>query len=121
MFDCMLASQPQTLDKIFLALGHPVRRQILVRLAQGTATVTDIAEPFEMSLNAISKHLKVLEKAGLIQRRVLGREHHCRIRPEALEEVSNWLTYYQAFWTSRLDAIEQEIIASKRSNLSDRK
>src|SRR5438552_7951885 len=101
----MIELQPHTLDRVFLALGHPVRRQILVRLAQGAATVTDIATPFEMSLNAISKHLKILERAGLIQRQVLGREHYCHIRPEPLEEVSHWLTYYQAFWTSRLDAM----------------
>ena len=75
MFIGMVTLQPQALDRVFLALGHPIRRQILVRLAQGTATVTDIAEPFDLSLNAISKHLKVLEKAGLIQREVLGREH----------------------------------------------
>ena len=114
-----VGSRSQTLDKVFLALGHPVRRQILVRLAQGPATVTDIAEPFDMSLNAISKHLKVLEKASLIQRQVLGREHYCSINPQPLEEVSNWLTYYQAFWTSRLDALEQEIIARKRSRSPD--
>ncbi len=107
--------QPQTLDRVFLALGHPVRRQILIRLAQGAATVTDIAEPFEMSLNAISKHLKVLEKASLIQRQVVGREHYCSISPQPLEEASSWLTYYQDFWTSRLDALEQELIARKRS------
>lgn len=120
MFDCMDVLRSQTLDKVFLALGHPVRRQILVRLAQGTATVSNIAEPFEMSLNAISKHLKVLEKAGLIQREVLGREHYCRISTEPLEEVSNWLDYYQTFWTSRLDVMEQEIIAKKRSKLLDK-
>ncbi len=117
MFDPMAASQP--LDRVFLALSHPVRRQILVRLAQGAATVTDIAEPFDLSLNAISKHLKVLEKASLIQRQVVGREHYCSICPQPLEEVSNWLTYYQTFWTSRLDALEQEIIASKRPRSSD--
>jgi DNA-binding transcriptional ArsR family regulator len=120
MFHLMNESQPQTLDRVFLALGHPVRRQILVRLARGAATVTDIAAPFEMSLNAISKHLKVLEKASLIQRQVVGREHYCRINPQPLEEVSNWLTYYQTFWTDRFDAMEQEIIASKRSKLFDR-
>ncbi len=115
MFNNMIASQPQELNRIFLALGHPVRRQILTCLAQGAATVTDIAEPFDLSLNAISKHLKVLERAGLIERQVLGREHYCRIRPESLKEVSDWLTFYQAFWTSRLDAMEQELIASRRS------
>ena len=115
----MNVSQSQTLDRVFLALGHPVRRQILQRLAQGATTVTNIAEPFELSLNAISKHLKVLEKAGLIQREVLGREHYCRISTEPLEEVSNWLVYHQAFWTSRLDAMERELVAKKRSKSAD--
>lgn len=115
----MIAPQPHTLDNVFLALGHPVRRQILVRLAQGAATVTDIAEPFEISLNAVSKHLKVLERAGLIHRQVLGREHYCSISPQPLEEVSNWLTYYRAFWTSRLDAMERELIASRLARESN--
>jgi len=115
MFNDMIASQPQELNRIFLALGHPVRRQILACLAQGEATVTEIAEPFELSLNAISKHLKVLERAGLIERQVVGREHYCRICPEPLKEASEWLAYYQAFWTSRLDAMEQELIAKRRS------
>ena len=117
----MAAPQPQPLDKVFLALSHPVRRQILVRLAQDAATVTDIAEPFDLSLNAISKHLKTLERAGLIQREVLGREHYCKIRTKPLEEVSRWLAYYQTFWTSRLEAMEQEIIANKRSKLSEKR
>lgn len=111
----MLSSQQQTLDRIFLALGHPVRREILVRLTKGAATVTDIAEPFELSLNAISKHLKVLERARLIQRQVLGREHYFHLNPQQLEAASDWLTYYHAFWTSRFDAMEQELIARKRS------
>src|SRR5579859_751396 len=115
MFEDMVTQQGQTLDRVFLALGHPIRRAILARLAQGATTVTDIAEPFDISLNAVSKHLKVLEKAGLIQREVVGREHYCRISPEPFEEVSRWLTYYQAFWTSRFDAMEQELIAKKRS------
>ncbi len=111
----MIASQPQELNRIFLALSHPVRRQILARLTQGEATVTDIAAPFDLSLNAISKHLKVLERAGLIERQVVGREHYCHICPEPLKEASEWLAYYQAFWTSRLDAMERELIASRRS------
>jgi len=120
MFDIMNALQPETLDRVFQALGHPVRRQILVRLAHGAATVTEIAEPFDLSLNAISKHLKVLERACLIRRQVTGREHYCSINPQPLAEVSNWLTYYQAFWTSRFDAMEQEIIATKRPKLLHR-
>ena len=116
----MVAQQAQTLDRVFLALGHPVRRQILERLALSAATVTDIAAPFERSLNAISKHLKVLERAGLIQRQVLGREHYCRLSPQALEGASDWLAHYRAFWTSRFDAMEQELIARKLSKPSDK-
>jgi DNA-binding transcriptional ArsR family regulator len=116
----MLSSQPQTLDRVFQALGHPVRRAILVRLAQGPATVTDIAEPYELSLNAISKHLKVLERAGLIRRQVLGREHYCHLSPQQLEVAADWLTYYHAFWTSRFDAMEQQLIARKRSRAPDK-
>ena len=118
----MPASPPQSLDKVFLALSHPVRRQILARLAQDAATVTEIAEPFELSLNAISKHLKTLEKAGLIQREVMGREHYCQIRTKPLEEASRWLAaYYQAFWTGRLEAMEREIRSNKRSKSSEKR
>ena len=112
----MIEEQTETLDKVFSALGHPIRRQILLRLRQGKATVTEIAKPFEPSLNAISKHLKVLERAGLIQREIVGREHYCSVNPQPLAEISNWLAYYQAFWTSRLDALEQEVIARRQSN-----
>src|SRR5215468_8207129 len=103
-----------TLTSVLGAVSHPSRRAILDRLARGPARVTEIAEPFDMSLNAVSKHLKVLESAGLIQREVVGREHYCRIRTEPLAEVTNWLTYYQAFWSSRLDAMEQALITRKR-------
>jgi DNA-binding transcriptional ArsR family regulator len=120
MLSVMANSEPQTIDKVFLALGHPVRREILVRLAQGSATVMEIAEPYEISLNAISKHLKILEKANLIQRRVIGREHYCSISPEPLAEITNWLNYYQSFWTVRLDALEQAIIAKRQAKDSDR-
>src|SRR5215831_10422196 len=116
----MVSQQLQALDRVFLALGHPVRRQILERLMVSEATVTDIAAPFELSLNAISKHLKVLEKAGLIQRQIQGREHYCRLSPQPLEEVTDWLTHYQTFWTSRFDAMEQELIARERAKSLDK-
>ncbi|HEX6384603.1 MAG TPA: metalloregulator ArsR/SmtB family transcription factor [Anaerolineae bacterium] len=116
----MVEAQSETLDKVFAALGHPIRRQILLRLAQGKATVTDIAEPFAPSLNAISKHLKVLEKAGLIEREIIGREHYCSINPRPLEEVSDWLGHYQAFWTSRLEALEQELVARRPSRVTEK-
>ena len=110
----MTDTKTETLDRVFLALGHPIRRTILMRLSRGRATVTEIAMPFDTSLNAISKHLKVLEKAGLIEREVMGREHYCGLRPSALNEAAHWLSYYQAFWADRLNALDQELLARKR-------
>ncbi len=83
-----------SLDKIFAALGHPVRLVIIERLMQQEATVSEIAAPFQLSLNAISKHLKVLEAAGLIERRVSGREHFCRLAPGSLDAVHGWVRYH---------------------------
>ena len=103
------------LDEVFLALSHPTRRDILLRLAQGEATVTGIAEPYAISLNAISRHLKMLERAGLIEREIVGREHYCRLNPERLETASEWLAYYRAFWSRRLDALERELLARRQS------
>ncbi len=114
----MAVPQPETLDRIFLALGHPIRRRILVRLTEGPATITAIAEPFDMSLNAVSKHLKVLENAQLIRRQVIGREHYCSVSIKPLEDIADWLAYYQSFWANSLDAMEQEIIANKQRSLS---
>lgn len=110
----MSVDHHQPVDRVFLALGHPIRRQILVQLAHGATTVSDIAQPYPLSLNAISKHLKVLESAGLIEREVVGREHYCRIRTEPLAEVTSWLTYYQSFWSGRLEAMEQALLARKQ-------
>ncbi len=101
----------EPLDKVFTALGHPIRRQILARLAEGEATVTAIASPFNTSLNAVSKHLKVLENAGLIQREVVGREHYCRLQPHSLDEAADWIAYYRTFWSTRLDAMEAQLKA----------
>jgi DNA-binding transcriptional ArsR family regulator len=98
------------LDTVFLALGHPVRRQILDRLVKGEATVSEIAQPFEMSLNAVSKHLKVLENAGLLSREVRGREHFCRINPQPLAEAQAWLSHYHAFWNERLAALQAHLM-----------
>lgn len=105
---------PESLDRVFMALGHPMRRQILARLVAGEATVTAIAMPFDTSLNAVSKHLKVLENAGLIQREIIGREHYCRLKPDALNDAVDWINYYHDFWSARLDAIEQELKAHRK-------
>ena len=99
--------QTDQLSAVFGALADPTRRAILARLADGPARVTAIAAPFDLSLNAVSKHLKVLEGAGLIDREVQGRDHLIRFRGEPLRMVSDWVHEYQQFWTERLDRLEQ--------------
>lgn len=95
------------LSSVLGAISHPSRRAILHRLADGPARVTEIAAPFDMSLNAVSKHLKVLEGAGLVDREVQGRDHLIRFRGEPLRLVSTWVHAYERFWTERLDRLEQ--------------
>jgi DNA-binding transcriptional ArsR family regulator len=94
-----------TLNATFHALADPTRRAILARLAQGEATVGELAAPFQISLPAISKHLRVLEKAGLLARKKAGRTHHCRLAPGPLEEAADWLSITQKFWEGQLDAL----------------
>jgi DNA-binding transcriptional ArsR family regulator len=95
------------LDRVFGALSDPTRRALLDRLASGERTVTDLARPWRMSLNAVSKHLKVLEGAGLVSRRIAGREHHLSLRSNALGHAAEWLRYHQQFWTRSLDQLAQ--------------
>ena len=94
------------LNRVFHALGDPTRRAILDRLTRGEATVSDLSQPFPLSLAAISKHLGVLERAGLVTRESRGRERLCRINPAALDDARAWLEFHQRFWTGRLDALE---------------
>jgi DNA-binding transcriptional ArsR family regulator len=96
----------ERLDATFAALSDATRRHILARLARGEASVGEIAAPYEMSLNAVSKHLMALESARLITRRVEGRVHYLRLNPAPLREASDWLAFYRAFWEARLDALE---------------
>jgi DNA-binding transcriptional ArsR family regulator len=95
------------LSTVLGAISNPSRRAILHRLADGPARVTEIAAPFDLSLNAVSKHLKVLEGAGLIGREVQGRDHLIRFRGEPLRMVSTWVHEYERFWTEGLDRLEQ--------------
>jgi DNA-binding transcriptional ArsR family regulator len=95
------------LSTILGAISHPSRRAILDRLADGPARVTDIAAPFDLSLNAVSKHLKVLEEAGLVDRERQGRDHLIRFRGAPLRLVSRWVHEYERFWTQRLDRFEE--------------
>jgi DNA-binding transcriptional ArsR family regulator len=100
-------STPQTLDRTLLALADPTRRAILQRLSSGEARVTEVAQPFRMSLNAVSKHILVLERAKLVKRRKVGREHFLSYRSEPLDTAAKWMDETRAFWGSRLDALER--------------
>jgi len=107
-----------SLDLVFAAIADPTRRAILAALAEESATITEIARPFPVSLNAISKHILVLERAGLVKREVLGREHRCRLEPAPLRKASAWLEHYRQFWNLRLDALERHIISQKKKKRS---
>lgn len=98
------------LDGVFQALADPTRRAIVKRLSVGPALVTELAAPFDMSLNAVSKHLRVLERAGLLRREIRGREHHCALEAAPLEGAAEWIEFYRRFWTTRLDALETLLI-----------
>lgn len=95
------------LDAIFHALGDATRRQMLRELSGGERTVGQLAEPFAISLAAASKHIKALEHAGLIRREVRGRTHLCRLEPGPLASAHDWLSFYERFWTDRLDLLDQ--------------
>jgi DNA-binding transcriptional ArsR family regulator len=97
------------LDLVFHALSDATRRDMLRRLAAREHTVGELAEPFDMSLAAASKHIRTLEDAGLIRRTVEGRTHRCRIEPSPLAGIGRWLRHYERFWTQRLDALERAL------------
>ena len=98
------------LSTTFAALADPTRRAILARLASGETSVTELAEPFAMSLPAVSKHLKVLERAGLIARGREAQWRPCRIEPGALKQVDDWLGHYRRFWDQSLDRLDTYLI-----------
>jgi DNA-binding transcriptional ArsR family regulator len=101
----MVELQNTDLDQVFSALGDPTRRSLLRRLCQGPASVTELAAPLAMSLNAVSKHLKVLERAGLIRREIEGRVHHVYLNAGPLVEAERWVNHYRQFWDARLDSL----------------
>jgi DNA-binding transcriptional ArsR family regulator len=102
------------LTDIMTAISHPTRREIIDRLADGPARFLDIAEPFDTALNAITKHLKLLERAGLIEREKKGREVYISLRARPLEEVASWVHHYERFWSKQLDQFEQHFKNKKR-------
>ena len=105
----MVECHQDALDLVFSAVADSTRRAILQALARKPATITEIAKPFPVSLNAVSKHVMVLERAGLIRREVQGREHHCTLEPHPLREATAWLDHYRQFWNVRLDALERYV------------
>ena len=93
------------LGRVFAAIADPTRRAIVARLAEGSATVSELARPFDMSLPAVSKHLKVLETAGLMRREIVGRVHHCHATLEPLRAAEHWIHERNAFWDRKLAAL----------------
>ena len=105
----VLRSNPR-LDRVYGAIADPTRRAILTVLAGGENTVGELAGRFPISFNGVSKHVKVLERAGLVERRVRGREHRLRLRAAPLREATQWLEHYREFWETRLDALEALLV-----------
>jgi DNA-binding transcriptional ArsR family regulator len=101
------ASRTARLDAVFAALADPTRRAIIERLSRGEARVTEIAKPFPMSLNAVSKHIRVLEASGVVARRRDGRDHILSINTGSLDEVDGWIERMRCYWEERLDAMER--------------
>ncbi|WP_417514528.1 ArsR/SmtB family transcription factor [Minwuia sp.] len=103
----------QTLDRVFGALSDRTRRAILVRLGQGEATVSELAAPFDMSMPAITKHLNVLEQAGLVTRRRDGRTKRCRLNPDGAESAHAWIAQQTRFWNAGLDRLDSMLATEK--------
>jgi DNA-binding transcriptional ArsR family regulator len=111
-----MVKHPETsaLDVTFAALADPIRRRIIQRLAVGDASVGELAAPFDVSGPAISRHLRVLEEAGLVSRQKEGRVHRLRLEREAMHEALGWIAHWGRFWESRLDALEELLMPQDR-------
>src|SRR5262245_39130846 len=103
------------LSAILGAVAHPARRDMVLRLSGGSARVTEIAAPFAISLNAVSKHVKILEGAGLVRRERSGRDHIITLNAEPLRLVVNWVHQYEHFWTRRLDRFQQHFAKKQKT------
>ena len=93
------------LNLIFSALSDPTRRAMLLKLADKEQSITSLSAPFDISKSAVTKHIKVLEKAGLLKRTIDGRVHHCRLAVDPLNAASDWMAFYQKFWDTKLDSL----------------
>lgn len=101
------------LDATFSALADATRREILAVLIRREATVSELAAPYKMSLPAVMKHLRVLERTGLVSQHKIGRERHCRLTPEALKPASDWIAQYRQFWERQFDALDRFLLESE--------
>lgn len=102
----MVKYSDRRLDLAFGALAHPIRRGILARLSTGEASVAALAKPFKVSAPAITKHMRILEQAGLLSRKKRGREHRCRLEQERMKQAQEWIEAHRKFWNDKLDALE---------------
>jgi DNA-binding transcriptional ArsR family regulator len=107
----MIERRTASLDRVFQALADPTRRAMLRRLAKSEYSIGELAAPFTMTFAAASKHVKVLERAKLVRRRIEGRSHFCRLEPAPLAAVNGWLRFYARFWTEQLDALDAALRA----------
>jgi DNA-binding transcriptional ArsR family regulator len=114
MLNRMVEYREGSLDATYGAISHPVRRALLEQLRLGEARVMELANPYSMSLAAVSKHIRVLEEAGLVRRTVKGREHHLTLNPSPLLPAARWIDAYRAFWEGRLDALEARLAERSR-------
>ncbi|HEY2623108.1 MAG TPA: metalloregulator ArsR/SmtB family transcription factor [Dyella sp.] len=111
----MVEYSARPLDSVFQALTDPTRRAMLKSLATGELNIGELAAPFEMSLAAASKHVKVLERAGLVKRVIKGRTHLCQLDPRPLAAADEWLRFYEQFWTRKLNALDALLKAQDRT------
>jgi DNA-binding transcriptional ArsR family regulator len=116
----MVKYQSDPLSEVFSALADPTRRAILARLAEGDTTVSDLAEPFDMSLPAVSKHLSVLEAAGLIERSRDGRLRRCQLRAAPMKQASDWISHYAEFWEARFDSLARYLDRTVQKDSKDK-
>jgi DNA-binding transcriptional ArsR family regulator len=113
-----MVKQSATLDGVFGALSDPVRRHIVERLTRGELTAGAIAADFAISQPAVSKHLKVLERCGLVKRKIVGREHHLRLAPRAMQSASQWIDRQRAFWNASFDRLDEYLERTSESEPS---
>ncbi len=110
----MVNHNEDNLNEVFHALANSTRRDMVHMMALKERTVSELAKPFDMSLAAISKHIKVLERANLVERIVNGRTHICRLNTESLSQATKWLHFYEEFWSNRFDLLENELLKAKK-------